>query len=203
MVCLQKQTSLLIVATHLLHQSRLPPAKHRRRRLRRTLRGIRLICRRRATERGQTCRICTKCQRLKLLNSRIVFEVKLTSEEVKIRAKDIHEVMSLTTTFKGKAHWMLQVTDSTCCSSIKQTVSEISVTCLASSPQRKWRRRRSPMTVMRRATHAAKTLPQVGKTVDDEKKHVVIPERLKQGYRNGGCRKRGQIANATRNRRPH
>ena len=36
--------------------------------------------------------------------------------------------------------------------------------------------------VMRRVDQVNKELPQVGRTVDDEKKHVVVPKKLEQGY---------------------
>ena len=39
-----------------------------------------------------------------------------------------------------------------------------------------------PTKVIRRVDQAAKELPKVGRTVEDDHKHVVLPRRLKQGY---------------------
>ena len=39
-----------------------------------------------------------------------------------------------------------------------------------------------PTKVIRRVDQAAKELPKVGRTVEDDQKHVVLSRRLKQGY---------------------
>ena len=39
-----------------------------------------------------------------------------------------------------------------------------------------------PTKVIRGVDQVAKELPKVGRTVEDDQKHVVLPRRLKQGY---------------------
>ena len=39
-----------------------------------------------------------------------------------------------------------------------------------------------PTKAIRRVDQVAKKLPKVGRTVEDDQKHVVLPRRLKQGY---------------------
>ena len=58
-----------------------------------------------------------------------------------------------------------------------------------------------PTEVMRRMDQVNKELSQVGKTVDDEKKHVVVSKKLEQGYNkerwvpeNGATSVPGQIS---------
>ena len=39
-----------------------------------------------------------------------------------------------------------------------------------------------PTKAIRRVGQVAKELPKVGRTVENDKKHVILPRRLKQGY---------------------
>ena len=106
----------------------------------------------------------------------MVFPVKLTSKEVKIRAKDTYEKMFLTTTFKGKAPRMLKCcrsTGSNYCKSTTQTISGIKCHLLSEFTTETMETWEEPTNSMKRVDQVTNDLRQVGTTVDKENKHVV------------------------------